>query len=47
VLPGFAFTAGIEDGFNNETDRSVQVDPATRTGWTYGPDARQIRQFSY
>ncbi|MFE9610750.1 hypothetical protein [Streptomyces sp. NPDC006012] len=26
---------------------SLQLDPATRTGWTYGPYDEQIRQFSY
>jgi hypothetical protein len=26
---------------------SVQLDPATRTGWTYGPYDGQIHQFSY
>ncbi|MFF2522629.1 hypothetical protein [Streptomyces liangshanensis] len=26
---------------------SVQLDPATRTGWTYGPYDTQIQQFSY
>jgi hypothetical protein len=25
----------------------IQLDPATRTGWTYGPDGAEIRQFSY
>jgi hypothetical protein len=47
VLSGFAFTAGIAAGFDNETDRGVQIDPATRTGWTFGPGARQIREFAY
>jgi hypothetical protein len=28
-------------------DPSIQLDPATRTGWTYGPDGTQIQQFSY
>ncbi|SEG82223.1 hypothetical protein SAMN05216223_113112 [Actinacidiphila yanglinensis] len=26
---------------------SIQLDPATRTGWTYGPYDGQIQQFSY
>ncbi|MFJ9033780.1 hypothetical protein ACIRQP_35905 [Streptomyces sp. NPDC102274] len=26
---------------------SVQLDPSTRTGWTYGPYHEQIHQFSY
>ncbi|HET6987764.1 MAG TPA: hypothetical protein VFI00_14160, partial [Kribbella sp.] len=28
-------------------DTSLQLDPATRTAWTYSPDGRQIQQFSY
>jgi hypothetical protein len=27
--------------------RGVQLDPATRTGWTFSPDAHQVQQFSY
>lgn len=26
---------------------SVQLDPATRTGWTFGPGDAQVKQFSY
>jgi hypothetical protein len=28
-------------------DNAIQLDPATRTGWTIGPDHTQIQQFSY
>ncbi|WP_127358355.1 peptidase S8 [Actinacidiphila soli] len=28
-------------------DPSIQLDPATRTAWTYGPGGTQIQQFSY
>ncbi|MDX6312424.1 MAG: hypothetical protein QOF44_1888, partial [Streptomyces sp.] len=28
-------------------DPSIQLDPATRTAWTYAPDGTQIQQFSY
>ena len=28
-------------------DRGVQIDPATRTGWTFSGDAHQVQQFSY
>jgi hypothetical protein len=28
-------------------DRSVQLDPATRTVWTYSPDGTQLQQFTY
>ena len=27
--------------------RGVQIDPATRTGWTFASDAHQVQQFSY
>jgi len=27
--------------------RGVQIDPATRTGWTFAGDAHQVQQFSY
>jgi hypothetical protein len=47
VLKGFAFTDGLSGGYDNETNRGIQLDPATRTGWTFGPGARQIRRFSY
>jgi hypothetical protein len=28
-------------------DTSLQLDPATRTAWTYSPDGTQLQQFSY
>jgi hypothetical protein len=28
-------------------ERSIQLDPATRTGWIYSSDGTQIQQFSY
>jgi hypothetical protein len=28
-------------------DPSIQLDPASRTAWTYSPDGTQIQQFSY
>jgi hypothetical protein len=28
-------------------DRGIQLDPATRTGYTYGPGATQVQQFHY
>ena len=27
--------------------RGIQLDPKTRTGWTFGPDSRQLQPFSY
>jgi hypothetical protein len=36
-------------GFNISivNEHGIQIDPATRTGWTYGPGGVQIQQFSY
>ncbi|MFJ3302702.1 hypothetical protein ACIPSA_06225 [Streptomyces sp. NPDC086549] len=31
----------------NHRERVMQLDPATRTGWTYAGDGSQIQQFSY
>ncbi|XES00323.1 hypothetical protein HEP87_59310 [Streptomyces sp. S1D4-11] len=31
----------------NHRERAIQLDPATRTGWTYAGDNSQIQQFSY
>ncbi|WP_344113333.1 hypothetical protein [Kribbella alba] len=28
-------------------DPSIQLDPTTRTAWTYSPDGTQIQRFSY
>jgi hypothetical protein len=47
LLKGFAYTAAMNGNYDRETDRGVQIDPATRTGWTFGPGGRQIRRFSY
>ncbi|WP_225847480.1 S8 family serine peptidase [Streptomyces sp. HPF1205] len=41
TLPGFS--VGTHGGAEN----AIQLDPATRTGWTFGPDDAQIQQFSY
>jgi hypothetical protein len=29
------------------SERGIQLDPATRTGWTYGPNNTQVQQFHY
>jgi hypothetical protein len=48
TVRGLNFTTGFFGGeFNSVTNRSVQLDPATRTGWTYSGDGRQIQQFHY
>ncbi|MFC1401287.1 MULTISPECIES: S8 family serine peptidase [Streptacidiphilus] len=41
------FIQGFGSAFDATTEPAVQLDPATRTGWTYGPDGTQIQQFSY
>ncbi|HWE25975.1 MAG TPA: hypothetical protein VG496_18710, partial [Myxococcales bacterium] len=28
-------------------ERGIQLDPSTRTGWTFGPGGAQVQQFSY
>jgi Subtilase family len=28
-------------------ERGIQIDPATRTGWTYGPGDQQVQRFRY
>jgi hypothetical protein len=47
TLNGFLFTDGFGGLFNGGQERSVQLDPTTRTGWTYGHGMEQIQQFSY
>jgi hypothetical protein len=48
VISGFEFGT---DGFGGDlyapANQSIQLDPATRTGWTYSPDGTQIQQFAY
>ncbi|SEO87430.1 Subtilase family protein, partial [Actinacidiphila rubida] len=39
--------AGFAIGGHGGAEDAVQLDPATRTGWTYGPNDAQIQQFSY
>jgi membrane protein DedA with SNARE-associated domain len=39
--------AGFTIGSHGGADNAIQLDPSTRTGWTYGPDDAQIQQFSY
>jgi hypothetical protein len=48
VLNGFDFGTGYFLGeYNGATERSIQVDPATRTAWTYSWDGTQVQRFSY
>ncbi|WP_377273303.1 S8 family serine peptidase [Peterkaempfera sp. SMS 1(5)a] len=40
--------AGFYNGrLADHQERAVQLDPATRTGWTYAADGSQIQRFSY
>ncbi|MET8962771.1 S8 family serine peptidase [Streptomyces sp. NPDC004074] len=41
TLTGFAI------GTHGGAENALQLDPGTRTGWTYGPNDQQIQQFSY
>jgi hypothetical protein len=34
-------------GDHGGAQNAVQLDPATRTGWTFAPDDTQIQQFNY
>lgn len=45
TFPSFSF--GYLAGGFAPLAGGIQLDPATRTGWTYGPDGAEIRQFSY
>jgi hypothetical protein len=48
LLPWFNFIAEVFGGnglVGNE--RGIQIDPSTRTGWTYGPNGIQVQQFRY
>jgi hypothetical protein len=48
VVSGLNFSSFYAGGeYNSFTERSVQLDPATRTGWTLSADNRQIQQFHY
>ncbi|HXH27536.1 MAG TPA: hypothetical protein VNL37_00720, partial [Candidatus Polarisedimenticolia bacterium] len=48
LLPQFNFITEI---FGNNSlvgnERGIQIDPVTRTAWTYGPYAAQIQRFRY
>jgi hypothetical protein len=48
VVPNFNFVNGYFGGqFNQTNDQPIQLDPATRTGWTISGDGRQLQQFAY
>jgi hypothetical protein len=48
TLTGLSLSgATFSDGGATANTPTVQLDPATRTGWTYASGAAQIQQFSY
>ncbi|MEU0967652.1 S8 family serine peptidase [Streptomyces sp. NPDC005917] len=47
TLTGFQITGHGGPLVHGGVMNSVQLDPATRTGWTYGAYGGQIRQFTY
>jgi hypothetical protein len=48
LVKGLDFATGYFAGeYNANTERSIQLDPATRTGWTYSPDGTQVQRFTY
>lgn len=49
LMPDFNFvTAGLANpNYFSLDERGIQIDPATRTAWTYGPGDIQIERFSY
>jgi hypothetical protein len=42
-----AFNGLTADFGTLQGERGIQLDPATRTGWTYSPYGNQMQQFSY
>jgi hypothetical protein len=44
TVRGMNFTSGL---VGPGPGRGVQLDPATRTGWTFSGDGHQVQQFSY
>ena len=48
TLPQFNLrNALFSNNYFNHSARGLQIDPATRRGWTYGPGNAQIQQFTY
>ncbi|WP_194921298.1 peptidase S8 [Catenulispora rubra] len=47
TLSSFEFTRGFGGPLAFTAEPDVQIDPATRTGFTYGPGWSQIEEFSY
>ncbi|WP_194897471.1 peptidase S8 [Catenulispora pinisilvae] len=47
TLSSFEFTQGFGGPLSFTAEPDIQIDPKTRTGYTYGPNWSQIEQFSY
>ena len=47
TVSGFSAATALPSGLLQFVPRAVQLDPATRTGWTFGANDAQIQQFSY
>jgi hypothetical protein len=47
ALSGFDVTSHGGPLLRGGQANSIQLDPATRTGWTYSPYSDQIQQFAY
>ncbi|HEY4019556.1 MAG TPA: hypothetical protein VGM75_12760, partial [Pseudonocardiaceae bacterium] len=48
TVSGFGFGNGRFGGeYNASTERSVQLDPVARTGWTFAPGGDEVQQFRY
>ncbi|MEY9904980.1 hypothetical protein ABIA35_001196 [Catenulispora sp. MAP12-49] len=47
TVSAFEFTHGFGGPLSATAEPDIQIDPKTRTGFTYGPGWSQIEQFSY
>ena len=47
TLSEFNFALGLTGSLNVASERGIQLDPSTRTGWTFGPGGTQIQTFQY
>ncbi|MEZ0095129.1 S8 family serine peptidase [Streptacidiphilus sp. EB129] len=47
TLSSFNFAPALTGPLSRTADRTIQLDPTTRTGWTYAPNSAQIQAFTY
>jgi hypothetical protein len=47
TLSTFNFAAGFTGPLASNSERGIQLDPSTRTGWMVGPYGSQIQSFKY